>query len=413
VTESHPPTACENGNDWTRKRLGDACRSVGGGTPSRSQPKYWNGKIPWASVKDFKDDSILLSETQEHITQDGLENSPATLLPKDTPVLCTRMAVGRCALTTRPTAINQDLKALLLNDEFEVKFFIRLLRFHGPDLDRLSIGSTVRGITTSDLIALTLEYPSKPQQCRIAAVLDTVDKAIAKAEAFIAKLRQVRAGTVDEMLTKAKHRCDYAPLSSVAFRRFSSVDKLALPSEEPVRLCNYLDVYQNDYVTAEMKFMHATATPDEVTQFGLKVGDVLITKDSESPDDIGIPCVIDSTAPDLLCGYHLALIRPNQTRIDPTYLALQLAHNRLASYFGQQAVGSTRYGLSVAAIANAPVLLPPLEEQREAGKQIRLQDVQINQYEAELRKLTSIKSGLMTDLLTGRVHVPELIGLKS
>lgn len=100
----------------------------------------------------------------------------------------------------------------------------------------------------------------------------------------------------------------------------------------------------------------------------------------------------------------------NQTRVDPTYLALQLAQNRLAAYFGQQAVGSTRYGLSVAAIANAPILLPRIEEQREAGKLIRLQDAHIHQHEAELKKLTSIKSGLMTDLLTGRIRVPETVG---
>ncbi len=193
-----PPIA----KDWTQKRLGDVCRSVGGGTPSRSQSKYWNGGIPWASVKDFTDDSIVLLDTEEHITEDGLDSSASRLVPKDTPLICTRMAVGRCALTTRPTAINQDLKALLPADEFELKFFIRLLRFHAPELDRLSIGSTVRGITTNDLLALPLQYAKKPEQSRIAAVLDTVDEAIAKTEAVIAKLRQVRAGLLHDLLTR-------------------------------------------------------------------------------------------------------------------------------------------------------------------------------------------------------------------
>jgi type I restriction enzyme S subunit len=189
------------GAGWIQKRLGDVCRPVGGGTPSRSQPQYWNGELPWASVKDFTDDSIVLSDTQEQITQRGLESSASTLVPKDTPVICTRMAVGRCALTTRPTAINQDLKALLLNEEFELKFFIRLLRFHAPKLDRLSIGSTVRGINTNDLLSLPLSYPNKLGQERIAAVLDAADEAIAKTEAVIAKLRQVRAGVLYDLLT--------------------------------------------------------------------------------------------------------------------------------------------------------------------------------------------------------------------
>src|SRR2546425_3660634 len=122
---------------WIQKRLREVCRAVGGGTPSRTQPKFWNGEIPWASVKDFKDDSVFLHDTEEHITQEGLESSASTLIPESIPVVCTRMAVGRCALMTHPTAINQDLKALLLNGEFEPRFFIRLLRHHAPDLEGL------------------------------------------------------------------------------------------------------------------------------------------------------------------------------------------------------------------------------------------------------------------------------------
>jgi len=121
-------------------------------------------------------------------------------------------------------------------------------------------------------------------------------------------------------------------LSSLADIYFSGVDKVSRPSEEPVRLCNYTDVYNNDYITAGMDFMHATATRSEVKRFGLKVGDVIITKDSETPDDIGIPAVVDSSAPDLVCGYHLAMIRTYDGKVDPTFLAKQLAHHRIARY---------------------------------------------------------------------------------
>src|SRR5207237_10604047 len=185
-------TSC--GSEWMQKRLREVCRAVGGGTPSRTQPKFWNGEIPWASVKDFKNDTVFLLDTEERITRDGLASSATTLVPENAPVVCTRMAVGRCALTTHPTAINQDLKALLLNGEFEPRLFLRLLRHRAPDLERLGIGSTVRGISTDDLLALSVQYPDKPKQSRIAAVLDTVDEAIAKMEAVIAKLKQVRAG---------------------------------------------------------------------------------------------------------------------------------------------------------------------------------------------------------------------------
>ena len=108
------------------------------------------------------------------------------------------------------------------------------------------------------------------------------------------------------------------PLSSVADIRFSNVNKVSQSGEIPVRLCNYTDVYNNEYVDANMDYMHATATQTEIDRFGLQAGDVIITKDSETPDDIGIPTVVETTAPDFVCGYHLALIRPNKDLVDST-----------------------------------------------------------------------------------------------
>ena len=190
------------------------------------------------------------------------------------------------------------------------------------------------------------------------------------------------------------------PLASVADIRFSGVNKISQPGEEPVRLCNYTDVYNNDYVNAGMDFMRVTTTRSEIDRFGLQVGDVIITKDSETPDDIGIPTVVDTTATDLVCGYHLALLRPNQEEVDPTFLAKQLAHHRSAQYFGQQANGTTRYGLSTAAIANAPLRLPRLEKQRSASALMRMVDNHIAQTEAVIAKLKQVRAGMLSDLLS-------------
>lgn len=199
------------------------------------------------------------------------------------------------------------------------------------------------------------------------------------------------------------------PLSAVADIRFSSVDKKSESGEKPVRLCNYTDVYNNDYVTADMHFMRATATITEIDRFRLSVGDVIITKDSETPNDIGVPAVIDSTAPDLLCGYHLALIRPNPQEVDSTFLAKQLGDTRIARYFGQQANGSTRYGLSTASIAGTRLHLPSLPQQKAASQIIRLLDSSIAKTGAVIAKLKQVRAGLLHDLLTrGLDHNGEL-----
>jgi type I restriction enzyme S subunit len=100
-------------------------------------------------------------------------------------------------------------------------------------------------------------------------------------------------------------------LYEIAHVRISNVDKKTNGNEKPVKLCNYMDVYSNEYITDILNFMEATASTTEIERFGLNDGDVVITKDSETPDDIGIPAVVTEKIEGLVCGYHLALIRPD------------------------------------------------------------------------------------------------------
>lgn len=189
-------------------------------------------------------------------------------------------------------------------------------------------------------------------------------------------------------------------LGQVSEIRFSSVDKLSSSSEEPVRLCNYTDVYNHDYITESLLFMKASASSAEIQRFRLELGDVLITKDSETPSDIGIPAVVDYAAPDLVCGYHLGLIRPHASKADPVFLAKQLAHHRLAKYFGRQANGLTRYGLPLGAMQKALLWLPGITEQRNVGTLFRLTDQAIEAFRATFNKLKHVYIGLLHDLLT-------------
>ena len=79
------------------------------------------------------------------------------------------------------------------------------------------------------------------------------------------------------------------PLSALADVRVSNVDKKSLPGERPVLLCNYMDAYANDYIRSDIAFMEATASAAEIAKFKVDIGDIVVTKDSETPDDIGIP----------------------------------------------------------------------------------------------------------------------------
>ena len=107
-------------------------------------------------------------------------------------------------------------------------------------------------------------------------------------------------------------RWDLKPIRAVVTSyAISNVDKVLASGERPVRLCNYSDVYHNEFISPQMEFMQATASDDEIAKFSLIAGDVVITKDSESWDDIGVPALVIESSKDLVCGYHLALLRPD------------------------------------------------------------------------------------------------------
>src|SRR5437762_5156681 len=151
-------------------------------------------------------------------------------------------------------------------------------------------------------------------------------------------------------------------LGSVASVLASGVDKHVLPGETPVRLCNYLDVYRNRRLTKPYEFSPGSVTQSEAERFTIKKGDVIITKDSETPDDIGVPCLIADDFESTVCGYHLALIRPGDA-LNPSFLSYLFQSEAARRYFLAKAAGLTRFGLNARTIASLPIPLPAPHEQ--------------------------------------------------
>lgn len=153
------------------------------------------------------------------------------------------------------------------------------------------------------------------------------------------------------------------PLRAVSSYVVSNVDKIPVDGEQAVRLCNYSDVYNNQFITRQLDFMVGTATEDEIRRFGLLVDDVIITKDSESWDDIGIPALVVETADDLVCGYHLALLRPNEKALSGRFLLRCLQAKVLRLQLELAANGVTRFGLPKSEIGAMRLPVPPLRRQ--------------------------------------------------
>ena len=164
---------------------------------------------------------------------------------------------------------------------------------------------------------------------------------------------------------------DKQKLGDIATVEISGVDKKTKDGEQEIRLCNFVDVYYNWAITTAQHdgFMFATARPNEISKFQLKKGQVALTKDSETRDDIGVPTYIADDFDDVILGYHCALITPNKDILDGRYLNALLHTDYAKKYFACNASGSgQRYALSVEALNSFPVPMIPLRNQERIGE---------------------------------------------
>ena len=155
--------------------------------------------------------------------------------------------------------------------------------------------------------------------------------------------------------------------------------------------------------------MHATATGEEIERFRLERGDVLITKDSEAWDDIGVPALVTEPASDVISGYHLALLRPRSDVLLGAYLFRALQSNALKHQFHVEAKGVTRYGLSHAGIKSVRLPLPPLSEQTAIARFLDHADRGIQRCIRAKQKLVALldeqKQAVIHQVVTGQIDV--------
>lgn len=191
-------------------------------------------------------------------------------------------------------------------------------------------------------------------------------------------------------------------LKTVASVQLSNVDKKSVEGQESVRLCNYVDVYYSDFISPDMDFMSATATPEQVRRFSLRAGDVLITKDSESWTDIAVSAVVTSDLPNVLCGYHLALVRP-PSRETGRFLARAFSAIGPRDQFQIAANGITRFGLGEDAIRSSIFGMPRIQEQRAIASFLDRETAKIDALIEKKHRLIELLQEKRTALITQAV----------
>ena len=292
-------------------------------------------------------------------------------------------------------------------------------------------GVTVMHIYSNALKDLLIPVPPIDEQRVIADYLDVatarIDTLISKKRRLIELLTEKRTALITQTVTHGLAPSPHFRPSGIdwlrdipthwevlrlkyrASYRTSNVDKKTKEGELPVKLCNYTDVYYTDRIRAgDGSFMEATASPQEFARFKLSEGDVVITKDSEDWQDIAVPALIEETADDFVCGYHLGIIRPTPLA-DPGFVFRAMQSVAVNCQLQVAATGITRFGLPNPAVGEALVPFPPLDEQRAIADYLDAETARIDalssREESVIKLLQEYRTALITAAVTGQVAV--------
>lgn len=297
-----------------------------------------------------------------------------------------------------------------------------------------SVGVAYPAISDTRLGSLFLCVPPLDEQAAIVEYLDYINVRVSEyinaKRRLIAVLEEEKEVIINQAVTRGLDSSvrlrpsgvrwlgdvpvhwEVRRLATVSELRVSNVDKHSKEGEASVRLCNYVDVYKNDRIASVMPFMTATASMDEIEKFRLNKDDVLITKDSEIWEDIGVPAWVTESADDLLSGYHLAILRPDK-EILGSYLALACRTKTIALQFSIKANGVTRYGLARSDIRSVRIPLPPLPEQRAVVSYVAEStsniDSTITRARRQIELLQEYRTRLIADVVTGKLDVREAV----
>jgi type I restriction enzyme S subunit len=159
---------------WKTVKLGDVCDLVGGGTPSKKNDDYYDGDIPWATVRDMSVDELSL--TEHKITELGLKNSSSKVIPANNVIIASRVGLGKVCILRQDTAINQDLRGVIPKRENEIDKSFLFYWFKGVKSKIIDAGrgATVQGVNLPFLNSLSFPLPPLSEQQRIVAKLDTI-----------------------------------------------------------------------------------------------------------------------------------------------------------------------------------------------------------------------------------------------
>ena len=414
-------------SSWFNITVGNLGEIITGYTPPTKNTEYFGDKYPFITPTDITIDSRIV-QTERFLSQKGYEYNKNRLLPPNTVCVTCIASIGKICMTTVPSVTNQQINSVIVNqNKYDPCFVYYLLKTKTDVIQSMANSATTPIVNKSTFASINVCVPPLPTQTQIANFLDQktqqIDELIRIKERRIELLEEQRTALINQAVTKGLDpnvemkpsdvewigeipaHWEVKRLKHIAKILPSNVDKHIYSDEIQVRLCNYTDVYYNDYITVDTVLQKGSCKEREFAKFVLRKGDVIITKDSETPDDIGVPTFVKDDLENVVCGYHLTLIRPYGCRGEFIFRFIQ--SDRTRRYFELNSNGITRYGLGKSSIENLLLPIPSDSEQREIANFLDQKTKQINDLIAtEQRKIELLKEyrqSLISEAVTGKI----------
>lgn len=395
-------------------------------------------------------DEQVLSIGGEHLGWHGewyLENSryisfeqydalnSGKIQPSDVLLVKDGATIGKVAIADNmpeeKMAVNEHVFIMRFFENDDPRYYFYFFQsFLAQDQLQLEVrGSAQPGLNSEFRQTLSVPHPPFEKQKSIVDYLDRettrIDALISAKERLLELLEEKRRALITHAVTKGldpnapmrdsgvpwigeipKH-WEVKKLKYVAALEISNVDKHTVEGQAEVKLCNYIDVYRNEKISCKIDFMISTAATDQIVRLSIKKDDVLLTKDSETPDDIGVPALVVEDFTNLVCGYHLALARPSPNIMSGGFLHRVIQAEFTKGYYFSESVGMTRYGLDKLSIANTMIPAPPISEQEEILGYINSQADKMDSLSIATQQTISLlkerRAALIAEAVTGKI----------
>lgn len=399
---------------WKIETLADITRWSSGGTPSKSNPSFWGGHIPWISAASMR--GHYYSDSESKITDLAVSKSAkiaekgSILLLVRGSMLWNKIPVG---ITTCPVSFNQDVKCIVPHpNELNNVFFLYWLLANENRLMGMVTGTGIGAgkLDTSDLQNLDITLPPLPEQKKIAQILSTWDKAITTTEKLLANSEQQKKALMQQLLTRkrrfpgfAKAWVSYALNEIFEFKKGKGLSKDLLIATGKKKCILYGELYTKYSEIIKNVFSRTNSSDG----FLSKVGDILIPC-STTTNGIDLANAVALLEDDVLLGGDINVLRP-KIPIDSSLMAYLLTHIKKHA-IASMAQGITIIHLYGSDLKGLQVFIPyALKEQQKITSALFIADSEIEALRKKIEFVKQEKKALMQQLLTGkrRVHAYE------